>query len=264
MEPFNIDSRAVPLNAASPWDENDQNEIVEYVAIDSESCLNYYKQRAQESEGFCFDVNNLLQPWRWRDQKAALDARFLAVSNHHVMYAETKYSQHVLNPCPPCCCCLEANYKEDISPKTRKMIPFEKITDVEVEEAGSNELVAPSNCCCYCPPRCNPVAIEIPVSKTMVNTAGTGGVELIIEGIQNATKFRRLVMELKKGSSSQMGDAASAPRQMAMSSAAPGLGGNSEVVALLQEINSKMQMLQDIAGSNRQIVDLLQEKSDLD
>lgn len=80
----------------------------------------------------------------------------------------------------------------------------------------------------------------------MINTAGSGGTELMLEGIHDANGFRRLVMDLK-----QRGPAASAaPLQQGMSVAPSVLGASSEVVTLLR----------DIASSNRDIVQLLQER----
>merc|ERR1712107_193194 len=86
------------------------------------------------------------------------------------------------------------------------------------------------------PPVFNPVPLELPFSKAVINTAGSNGAELIIDGIEDANAFRRMVMELKNRSRAQ---ARSAPQQQGM----PGmpatpevLVASSEVVALLQGI----------------------------
>merc|ERR1712228_246563 len=111
------------------------------------------------------------------------------------MYLKERVSVHALNPCPPCLCCLEGMWRDDFQAKVRKLVPLEKITDCEVQEAGYNELVPPG---CMCPPACNPVSMEVPISMTMVNTAGSQGHELVLRGVQEASEFRRFVMDLKQ------------------------------------------------------------------
>ena len=135
------------------WDEQEQREILAYFQIDVETCMQYQKEKQEIFEGCCFGLNDTCQPWRWTDAASAREAQHLAVSAHNVMFLSTKHSVHTLNPCPPCMCCNRDNYIEDFAPKTRKMIPIEKITDIELLEAGSNELVPPG---CHCPPKCNP------------------------------------------------------------------------------------------------------------
>lgn len=286
----------------SPWDAEEESEIVAHIPIDYESCISYEEEKAGIKEGLCFGFNKFLRPFRWEDLETETRASHLAVSQFNVMYLKDKYAKHKLNPCPPCMCFNEASYREDFEPKTKKTIPLEKITDIEVQEAGSNELVPPPGFSsfafllvglmllampvgflmatslglevnvaedsalvlfglvyflvqsgpridntggqfgCNFPPKCNPISMELPVSKALVNTAGSSGPELIIDGIEDANGFRRLIMNLKKGGSSF------APRQQAMSMQPATLGANSEVLSLLR----------DIAKSRREMVELLQ------
>jgi len=235
--------KARMLGDDAVWDSQDRAEIIQHVMMNYESVVNYATEKAEIEEGCCHSLNNACQPWRWVDMETATQATHLALSADNVMYLKEKHATHVLNPCPPCLCCVSGSYREDFAPKIKKLIPFEKITDIEVHEAGSNELVTPG---CQCPPVFNPISIEVPISKAFINTAGGNGPELIIDGIADANAFRRKVMELKKG-----GGAAPtplAPSQQSMGAAT--IGASSEMVTLLR----------DIAGSNRQIVNLLQTK----
>jgi len=229
-----------------PWDDHERSEIIAYIPIDSDAYFAYLQEKLQILEGCCFALNNFRNPWRWEDQEGQLKSRYLAVSNHNIMYLQTKYPVHKLNPCPPCMCCAKGNYLEDFAPKSRKAIPIEKITDIEVKDAGSNELVKPG---CRCPPACNPISVVVPVSQAFVNTAGSNGPELVIEGIRDASAFRRLVMDIKKGMGPASG-LSSAPGQMGMSNPPTSLGSSSEVVSLLR----------DIAESNRRIEQALQKQ----
>lgn len=234
-----LNQRLIQPEEQEAWDETERSEIISYVAIDVEAQLKYQMEKAGIMEGCCFEVNNFLTPFRWIDSEKQARSVHLAVSAQNVMYMTLMYPKHVLNPCPPCCCFNPGSYREDRMPKTRKFIPLEKITDIEVMEAGANELVMPPCCGCTCPPQCNPVSIELPVSKAFVNTAGSNGSELIIDGIQDANGFRRLVNDLKHRAK------ASVPGQEVMASSTP--GESKEMVSLLREI----------ASSNREIVDLL-------
>lgn len=230
------------------WDPHERAEILYYIPIDYRSRLDYLKEKAEISEGLCFVCVNCQQPWRWEDKGAEIEAEHIALSATNVMYMRQKFAKHALNPCPPCMCCVEGNYREDFEPKVRKLIPYEKITDVEVHEAGSNELVPPG---CHCPPKCNPESIEVPISITHLNTAGSAGTELVIQGIEDAAGFRRKVLELKRGG------AIAPPVQQQMGMPAPAAIGaaSPETLAVLREIASSNR---EIVNSNREIVNLLQ------
>jgi len=249
LPPLQTSSESPPDEA---WDEEDRREIVAYIPIGWEACLAYEKEKAQIEDACCCCVLSDLYPFRWLDAENALKANHLALSNEHVMFLTEKHSVHVLNPCPPCCCCSEGSYREDFKPKTRKLIPFEKITDVEVQEAGSNELVTPTCCCCQCPPSCNPVSVDLPVSKTLISTAGSQGPELVLFGVTDANAFRRKILDSKRGGP--------APRQQAMESASLGevgparasLGGVGP--ALVERIVELTTLVKDIAESNRELV----------
>jgi len=220
----------------SPWDEQELREIIKLIPIDYEAKIEFMKTKAEIAEGPCFALANICNPFRWENQENEINAEHLAVSELNVMYLKEKFPKHVYIGCPPCTCCLESSYREDYDAKVRKLIPIEKITDIEVHEAGSNELVIP---CCAC----TPTSVEVPISKALVNTAGSHGPEVVIEGIEDASDFRRLVMDLRKNKG-----ASGAPAQQGMPSAST-VGANSEMVSLLK----------DIASSNRQIVQLMQK-----
>lgn len=241
LAPFAIMSDSDRMLENEVWTEEEQSEIISYVAIDYDTLVSYQLQKAEIQEGCCFELVNLCNPWRWEDKEVDARATHLAVSQHNVMYLKEKRSMHVLNPCPPCLCCVPARYRDDYDPKIRKLIPIEKITDIEVHEAGSNELIEPG---CQCPPACNPISIEVPISQAFINTAGSQGSELIIEGIEDANGFRRLVMDLKRGKG---GGPSAAPNQLSMDPST--IGNSGEVVSLLQ----------NIANSNREIVNLLKK-----
>merc|ERR1711908_78755 len=177
------------------------------------------------------------------DLDNSLQAVHLAVSENNVMYLKEKFSKHVLNPCPPCMCCVEAQWREDFEAKVKKMIPLEKITDIEVHESGANELITPG---CMCPPACNPISIEVPVSKTLINTAGGIGPELIIEGIEDANSFRRFVMDLKKRGGGGIAAPIAAPMQQGMGMSPATIGANSEMLSLLQDIRNSNIEIRDI------------------
>lgn len=218
-----------------PWDAQELSEIIQQIPIDYAAQYNFLVEKAELQEGPCFSLNDFCAPFRWIDKETEINSTHVAVSEANVMYLVEKYPKHVYVGCPPCSCCCESSYREDYSPKVRKLIPIEKITDIEVHEAGSNELVVP---CCAC----TPVSLEIPISKALVNTAGSHGPEVIIDGVEDASAFRRLVMDLKKGGINRP------PAQQGMPSASS-LGATSEMVSLLK----------DIANTNRQIVQILQK-----
>jgi len=284
------------VQRGSPWDAQEESEIIAHIPIDYESCISYAQEKAGIQEGLCFDFNKTWAPYRWEDLEVGTRAAHLAVSEYNVMYVKEKYANHKLNPCPPCCCCNKAMHKEDFEPKVRKLIPFQKITDIEVHEAGSNELVSPPTVAsvfylvafvavlvllvqwmrgeipeglvsespafllvggflalsffkppfkCNFPPICNPVSMELPISKALISTAGSDGPELVIEGIKDANGFRRMVLDMKKKVSGF------APMQQGMSTEPAALGANSEVLSLLR----------DIAKSRREIAQKIQTKS---
>lgn len=212
------------------WDEQERSEITDYFKIDVESIMDYQMERTEIAEGCCHVLTNACAPFRWDDMETKNNAIHLALSRYNVMYMTEKYAVHQPNPCPPCMCCVPGTWREDFQPKLKKMIPLEKITDVEVQEADSNELVPPG---CHCPPQCNPISITVPVSKTSINTAGSPQAELIINGIYDANEFRRKVMNAKRGTTS-------APLQQGMAtngSIAPSqIGASANVVGLLQDI----------------------------
>jgi len=237
------DEDAPMLENGEIWDAQELSEIIEHIPFENEGRISYALEKAEIVEGCCHPVTNFCSPWRWVDFEAEVHSIHLAVSANNVMYLRQKFPKHVLNTCPPCMCCVVGNYRSDYDPKIRKLIPLEKITDIEVHEAGSNELVTPG---CMCPPECNPRSVEVPVSKTMINTAGGLGPELIIEGIEDANGFRRRIMTMKQGG------AMPAPKQMGMAMpASPAtLGASTEMVNLLR----------DIASSNKEIVNVLRAK----
>lgn len=230
--------------ADSPWEAEERSEIIAYIPIDYESTINFRMEKTETQEGCCFAINNACAPFRWDDFEAETRATHVAVSDHNVMYLKERYVKHVVVPCPPCACCFEMAYREDFAPRIRKLIPIEKITDVEVHDSGSNELVVP---CCSC----NPVSIEVPITQSFINTAGGSGVELTIGGIQDAKGFRRLVMDLRKRGAGG-GGALAAPAQM-------GMGGGGTSASQLGASSEMLSVLKDIANSNRELVKLMQK-----
>merc|ERR1740138_308478 len=95
------------------WDDHERAEIIAYIPIDNESRMSYAMEKAEISEGCCFHYNNCQNPFRWEDLEADYYAVHLAVSQHNVMYMKERVAKHVLNPCPPCTCCIKGNYRED-------------------------------------------------------------------------------------------------------------------------------------------------------
>eukprot|EP00746_Dinoflagellata_sp_MGD_P022625 gnl/MRDRNA2_/MRDRNA2_152927_c0_seq1.p1 gnl/MRDRNA2_/MRDRNA2_152927_c0~~gnl/MRDRNA2_/MRDRNA2_152927_c0_seq1.p1 ORF type:complete len:278 (+),score=52.63 gnl/MRDRNA2_/MRDRNA2_152927_c0_seq1:72-905(+) len=236
------------------WDVHERDEIIAYIPLDPDSRMSFHKRSAEIQEGCCFEINNFYAPFRWKDFEAEFNAAHLAVSNSNVMYLLEKHGKHVVNPCPPCMCCFEFNWSEDYGARIRKLIPLEKITDIEVQEAGSNELLTPG-CICFPPNccKCNPESLESLFSKSAINTAGSIGPELIIEGIQDANGFRRLVMDLKKRGGG--GGPSDAPKQQSMSGGPQMIGASEELVSLLKGIYESNL---EIARSNREMVSLMQ------
>merc|ERR1711907_715233 len=229
------------------WDADDREEIISEIDVERSVIVDFNKKRTEIQEGCCFSLTDCCNPWRWTDMENRYNAIHLAVTAHHVLYIEQKHSVHQANPCPPCSCCCAGNYQEDFAPKMRKGIPLEKITDIEIADAGSNELVTPAPFCCSC--KFTPESVEIPFSKASVNTAGGLGVELTIEGIKDPKAFRKLVMDQKRGVSHVAGD-----HKVSLDSIAPGQ------MSMAQNSSEVTSLLQDIADSNRQILEVLRSK----
>jgi hypothetical protein len=158
--------------AKTPWDEYEQNEIIDYIQMEHDAIIDFEKEKlAIQSGCCCYYTINCCSPFFWSDFETKTRAVHLALSNSNIMYLQDKHAVHVQNPCPPCSCCCSCNYREDFKPKIRKLVPYEKITDVEVHESGNNEPIAP--CCCTCPPGCNPKSVQVPFSQAFVQTAGS-------------------------------------------------------------------------------------------
>lgn len=242
------------MASKSPWDEDERADIIAEMQLDTSAIIDFNKKETEIREGLCFGLANACNPWRWTDLEASYGAIHVALSRTHVMYLSEKYPVHALNPCPPCMCCVAANYKEDFAPKTRKTIPFEKITDIEVSEAGANRLIQPG---CMCPPQFNPISLEIPFSSSAVNTAGNHGVELVIQGIKDPKGFRKQVMDMKnKGNGG--GTGVSALSALAPAQEVMGAPGNaSEMTRLLQDIANSQREANDI---HRQILRAVQKE----
>merc|ERR1712166_1118563 len=183
------------MQGTSVWDADDLAEIVSQIELERSLMVDFYKRKADIAEGCKHCCINFFFPWRWIDMQNNYNSIHLAVTAHHLLYIEESWSVHSPLLCPPCCCCCESCHQENFAPKTRKSIPLEKITDVEVQEEGSNVLVRPG----CCGESCNLVSVQIPFSVSSINTAGLSTVEMVIEGIRDPKAFRKLVMAQKRG-----------------------------------------------------------------
>eukprot|EP00549_Striatella_unipunctata_P005178 CAMPEP_0118702312 /NCGR_PEP_ID=MMETSP0800-20121206/17813_1 /TAXON_ID=210618 ORGANISM="Striatella unipunctata, Strain CCMP2910" /NCGR_SAMPLE_ID=MMETSP0800 /ASSEMBLY_ACC=CAM_ASM_000638 /LENGTH=262 /DNA_ID=CAMNT_0006603483 /DNA_START=30 /DNA_END=818 /DNA_ORIENTATION=- len=121
------------------------------------------------------------------------------------------------------CACTDAG-------KSSKTIPFDKITDCDIEEPGGNT--------CICVPNV--------LTKVLVDTASSGtsqdGVvrhELCIEGLKDPYKFKKLVWALKRSNGSTF----SARHVVSMEGPQHELMARDDVTSLLVDIRDELRHL---------------------
>ena len=133
-------------------------------------------------------------------------AQHLALSRDGIRYVVDKYSQR------QCCC-----FPDEIQGKVSKTVPYDKMTDCDVEEPAGYSFV----CGCLCP-------VEQTLFTIQVDTASgagkmEGGHELSLKGISAPDTFKKDVWAMKRGEPIDGVDGTVAP--MAVSMARDGDGG---------------------------------------
>lgn len=133
-------------------------------------------------------------------------AQHLALSRDGIRYVVDKYSQR------QCCC-----FPDEIQGKVSKTVPYDKMTDCDVEEPAGYSFV----CGCLCP-------VEQVLSTVQVDTASgagkmEGGHELSLKGLEAPDVFKKDVWAMKRGETIDGVDGTVAP--MAVSMARDGEGG---------------------------------------
>ena len=148
---------------------------------------------------FCFDKENIEEEVR---------AQHLALSRDGIRYVVDKHSQRQ-------CCGLP----DLVQGKVSKTVPYDKMTDCDVEEPAGYSFV----CECLCP-------VEQTLYIVQVDTASGGGKtesghELSLQGLVASEEFKKDVWAMKRGEPIDGVDGTVAPMAVSMARAGPGDGG---------------------------------------
>jgi len=168
----------------------------------------------------------------------ATEAQHLAISRDGIRYVVEKHSAK------QCCC-----FPDHVSGRVSKTVPYDKMTDCDVEEPAGYSFVC--GLCC---------AVEHTLAIVQVDTASgsgkaDGGHELSLKGLIDPESFKRDVWAMKRGEAVDGVDGTVAPLAVSMARDGPSAGttsGDGSSASLLKA-------MQELLAVNKQQLACLME-----
>jgi len=179
--------------------------------------------------------------WGKENIDEAARAQHLALSRDGIRHVVDKHNAR------QCCC-----FPDVVSGKVSKTVPYDKMTDCDVEEPAGYSFV----CECLCP-------VEETLYIVQVDTAsGAGktesGHELSLKGLFAPDQFKKDVWAMKRGETIDGVDGTVAPMAVSMARDGPGGGGDGGGSQGLATLTATMQELLEV--NKQQLACLLEMK----
>lgn len=208
---------------------DDDDDVVAVFDFDYGSMETYYSSLGWTCYGFTAFFPTLLTVgllgmvpcYLNRNVRWNVRAQHVAVTRDGIRFVHDKHSSCWGNPC------------SDVG-KRSKTIPFDQITDCDIVEPAGNS--------CLC--------ITNVLSSVHVDTVSSskGSHEISIQGLEDPHAFKKLVLAMKRATTSNGRYAASLPQALEM--ADRGDDNNGEVATLLREIRDELRQQKKVLQGN--------------